>query len=133
MTEEMEFRDITSEVDQLLARPDLKESIERHLEEMREADRAYAMGLAALRRAADLTQTELANQMGVTQTAVSHLENRRDLLLSTLNSYIQAIGGRMRIVVTFEGGREVDVDLSEIERADRSSEITDRDHSRAHQ
>jgi DNA-binding XRE family transcriptional regulator len=33
---------------------------------MAEADRTYAMGLAALREAADLTQVELARLLGVT-------------------------------------------------------------------
>jgi transcriptional regulator with XRE-family HTH domain len=32
-------------------------------------DRTYAMGLAALRQAAELTQVELARRMGVTQAA----------------------------------------------------------------
>jgi DNA-binding XRE family transcriptional regulator len=122
MSEDREFRNITAEVDELLARPDMKEPVAQHLAEMRDADRAYAMGLAALRRAADLTQTELANQLGVTQTAISHMERRRDLLLSTLSSYIEAIGGRMRVVVAFEGGREIEVDLSELTGSERPSE-----------
>jgi transcriptional regulator with XRE-family HTH domain len=33
---------------------------------MEEADRTYAMGLAALRQAAELTQVELAKRMGIT-------------------------------------------------------------------
>lgn len=37
---------------------------------MAEADRTYAMGLAALRQAAELTLVELARRMGVTQAAI---------------------------------------------------------------
>jgi len=125
MSEEQEFRNITAEVDELLARPDLQQPVEQHLAEMREADRAHAMGLAALRRAADLTQSELAGQLGVTQAAVARTEKRRDLLVSTLSSYLEAIGGRMRVVVAFEGGREIEVDLSELTRSERSSEATE--------
>ena len=46
MNEDREFRDITAEVDDLLARPDLREIIRERLAEMREADRAYAQGSA---------------------------------------------------------------------------------------
>jgi hypothetical protein len=31
--------------------------------------------------------------MGVTQAAISHMEQPRDLLLSSLSAYLQAIGG----------------------------------------
>jgi transcriptional regulator with XRE-family HTH domain len=60
---------------------------------MEEADRTYAMGLAALRQAAELTQVELAMRMGVTQAAVSRMEQPHDLLLSTLSAYLEAWAG----------------------------------------
>ena len=48
---------------------------------MVEADRTYAMGLAALRQAAELTQVEPARRLGVTQAAISRIEQPHDLLL----------------------------------------------------
>jgi transcriptional regulator with XRE-family HTH domain len=90
---------------------------------MREADRVHAMGLAALRRAADLTQTEIARSLGVSQAAIAKTEQRRDLLLSTLRAYLEAIGGHMRIIVSFEGGGEIELDLRQLESAKPKEEL----------
>ena len=81
---------------------------------MAEADRTYAMGLAALRQAAELTQVELAKRMGITQAAISRMEQPHDLLLSTLNAYLQAIGGTARMIVSFADGHETTLDLSQL-------------------
>ena len=110
-------------VRRLREKPTLSEDVEVARREMRESDRAQAIGLAALRRAADLTQVELARQLGVSQAAVAKTEQRRDLLLSTLNAYLEAIGGHLRIIVSFDGGGEVELDVGQLaavprERAD---------------
>ena len=110
-TEEQAFMDGTSRVDSLLARPDLAQSVRGRRAELREANRTHAMGLATLRKAAELTQTELAAQLGINQSAVAKIERRPDMLLSTLRSYIEATGSHLRIVVEFPGGRQADVDL----------------------
>jgi DNA-binding XRE family transcriptional regulator len=69
-------------------------------EQMREMDRVYAVNLAAIRRAAALTQIELSQRLGVGQGAVSKLENQDDWLLSTLAGYIHAAGAQdARLVV----------------------------------
>jgi transcriptional regulator with XRE-family HTH domain len=72
------------------------------------------MGLAALRQAAELTQVELARRMGVTQAAVSRMEQPDDLLLSTLNAYLEAVGGHATGVVRFADGHETELDLSQL-------------------
>ena len=82
--------------------------------EMAEADSTYAMGLAALRQAGELTQVELARRMGVTQAAISRMEQPYDLLLSTINAFLQAIGGTARMVVSFADGHEATLSLSEL-------------------
>ena len=38
--------------------------------------------------------------MGVTQAAISRMEQPHDLLLSTLNAYLQTIGGTARMIVS---------------------------------
>ena len=78
---------------------------------MRDDDRAYAMNLALIRHAADLTQVELARRLGVGQAAVSKVEHQHDLLLSTLSSYVAAAGANARIVVTV-GDRDLEFDLA---------------------
>ena len=62
-----------------------------------------------------LTQTELAQALGVSQAAVAKTEQREDLLLSTLNAYIEALGGQAHIVITFNG-EEIDLDLGALRR-----------------
>jgi predicted transcriptional regulator len=65
----------------------------------------------AIRKAADLTQVELATQMGVAQSEISRIEKRHDMLLSTLTSYLSAAGERPRVVVTVHG-KDVELDLT---------------------
>lgn len=60
-----------------------------------------ALTLRGLRQAQDFTQERLAARMGVEQENVSRLERRADLLLSTLSSYVVAMGGRLRLVAEF--------------------------------
>jgi len=114
MTEEVKFIRGNDRISQLAQRPDIADGVTRVRAEMAEADRTYAMGLAALRQAAELTQAELARRLGVTQAAISRIEQPHDLLLSTLNSYLGAIGGRASVIVTFADGHEAILDLSQL-------------------
>ena len=59
------------------------------------------MGFAALRKARQQTQVELAEKLGIDQASVSALENRSDLLLSTLTKYVRALGGDIEIRAVF--------------------------------
>jgi DNA-binding transcriptional regulator YiaG len=101
-------------INRLAQRPDIAAEVTQIRADMAEADRTYAMGLAALRQAAELTQVELARRMGVTQAAISRMEQPHDLLLSTLNAYLQAIGGTARMVVRFSDGHEATLNLAEL-------------------
>ncbi len=57
--------------------------------------------LAERRRAAGLSQADVAERMRTSQSAVARLEaNRGDLRLSTLERYAQALGLTMRFGVT---------------------------------
>ncbi len=55
--------------------------------------------LAAIRRAIGLTQTELAANLGVGQAQISKIERQSDMLISTLASYLAALGVDAQIVV----------------------------------
>lgn len=48
--------------------------------------------------ATGLTQVELAERMGISQSDLSKLERRRDIRLSTLRAYAAALGGDIRAV-----------------------------------
>lgn len=114
MTEKVKFIRGNDRIGRLAQRPDLAEGVAQVRREMDEADRTYAMGLAALRQAAELTQVELARRMGVTQAAVSRMEQPHDLLLSTLNAYLEAVGGHATVIVRFADGHEAQLDLSHL-------------------
>lgn len=60
--------------------------------------------LNELRKALDITQAELADRLGVTQPVISEFEHTDDLRLSTLNRYIEALGGKVRIIYEFDDG-----------------------------
>jgi transcriptional regulator with XRE-family HTH domain len=60
---------------------------------------AEEMTLRELRKAVDCTQTQVAKILGINQEGVSRLEQRTDLLLSTLRDYVKAMGGELKLVV----------------------------------
>jgi DNA-binding XRE family transcriptional regulator len=57
--------------------------------------------LRQLREARERSQEEMAKKLHINQAAVSKLERRTDMYLSTLRSYIEAMGGRLEIVARF--------------------------------
>jgi len=60
------------------------------------------IALAELRRAFQLSQEELAKKLGVRQPEVAKIEKRTDMLLSTLNSFLSAMGARLKLVACFD-------------------------------
>src|SRR6266487_6543425 len=62
---------------------------------------AEEMTRQELRRALERTQVDVAKKLGITQDSVSRLEQRTDLLLSTLRAYVAALGGRLSLVAEF--------------------------------
>jgi transcriptional regulator with XRE-family HTH domain len=65
------------------------------------------MTLRDLRKAHELTQTRMAEALRISQDGVSRIETRSDFLLSTLRSYAEAMGGRLRLVAEFPDRRPV--------------------------
>ena len=63
-----------------------------------------AMPLQELRRARELSQAQLARALETTQPEVSKIESRADMYVSTLRSYIEAMGGKLEIVASFPDG-----------------------------
>lgn len=57
--------------------------------------------LPQLRMARGLSQAAVGAHLGMNQSEVSRLERRPAMRLSTLRAYVEAIGGRLRIVVTW--------------------------------
>lgn len=57
------------------------------------------LSLSELRQRVGRSQAEVALAVGTTQSGVSRLERQPDMLLSTLAEYVDALGGRLRLVV----------------------------------
>jgi DNA-binding XRE family transcriptional regulator len=57
--------------------------------------------LKDLRKATHHTQEELAIALGVGQGTISRIEKRNDMLVSTLQHYIESVGGTLQIMATF--------------------------------
>jgi transcriptional regulator with XRE-family HTH domain len=62
------------------------------------------MPLRKLRAARALTQENLANVLHVRQSEVSKIERRTDMYLSTLASYVKAMGGTLELRAAFPDG-----------------------------
>jgi transcriptional regulator with XRE-family HTH domain len=62
------------------------------------------MALDELRAARALTQKHLSTLLGVKQSAVSKLERRADMYVSTLRHFIEAMGGQLEIRAVFPEG-----------------------------
>jgi hypothetical protein len=63
-----------------------------------------AMPLEELRQARRITQTHLASLLKITQASVSKMEKRTDMYVSTLRSFVQAMGGELEIRAIFPEG-----------------------------
>jgi DNA-binding XRE family transcriptional regulator len=63
-----------------------------------------SMALEELRDALRLTQQELAQTLNVDQSAISKLEHRTDMYVSTLRRCIAAMGGQLEIRAVFPEG-----------------------------
>jgi DNA-binding XRE family transcriptional regulator len=62
---------------------------------------AEELTLAELREARRQSQAELAKKLGVQQSAVSRIERRADMYLSTLTGMVEAMGGTLELIATF--------------------------------
>lgn len=62
------------------------------------------MPLDELREARAMTQAHLAKILGVNQAAVSKLERRADMYVSTLQDFVKAMGGELKITARFPEG-----------------------------
>jgi DNA-binding transcriptional regulator YiaG len=67
------------------------------------------MSLHQLRKARELTQTKIAEELHMGQGDVSKLERRTDMYVSTLTSYLQAVGADLEIRAVFPDGRAVKI------------------------
>ena len=67
------------------------------------------MHLADIREARRFTQQTVATNLGMAQGDLSRLEHRTDAYVSTLRSFIEAMGGTFRMIAEFPDGDPVEI------------------------
>ena len=82
--------------------PERREKVERRAAEL--------ATLKDLRQAVNRAQEELASYLGVGQDTISRLEQRGDMLISTLKRYVEAMGGQLELVARFPNRPPVRID-----------------------
>lgn len=74
---------------------DRRERVEARFEEMK----GEVESLGELRRVAGKAQAEIASTLKIKQPSVSKIEKQADMYLSTLKSYVEAVGGQLELIV----------------------------------
>lgn len=59
------------------------------------------IALQKLRESRKVTQTALAQTLDVTQSNISRIERQDDLYLSTIEEYVEGLGGRLEVRAVF--------------------------------
>ncbi len=75
--------------------PERQEAIEVRYQDLRQE----VEGLRELRLIAGKAQADIATSLKIKQPSVSKIEKQADMYLSTLRSYVQAVGGELELVV----------------------------------
>ena len=77
---------------------------------------AEELSLQELRRAMAVTQVQVAKSLGKRQDEISRIEQRGDLLLSTLRDYVQSLGGELELLCTFKNRGSVRIRTGKVAR-----------------
>ena len=82
--------------DMIAALPvDEQEAIEARYQELKQE----VESLRELRQIAGKAQEDIATALNIKQPSVSKIEKQADMYLSTLRSYVEAIGGKLELTV----------------------------------
>ena len=75
--------------------------------ELKASQMLLEMHLAELRQLFEITQSDIADAMGVTQPTIAGMEKPgNDMKLSSLKKYIEALGGKLNISVRTPDGKK---------------------------
>jgi transcriptional regulator with XRE-family HTH domain len=67
------------------------------------------MSLHQLRKAREMTQVKIAEELQIGQGDVSRLERRADMYVSTLAGFLHAVGADLEIRAVFPDGKVVKI------------------------
>jgi DNA-binding XRE family transcriptional regulator len=97
-----------------LADPEIARRASEARAELDRLELDHQRTLAQLRHARQLTQNQLASTLGVSQVQISRIENQADLYVSTLRSYVQAMGGELQLRALFPDGKASLLSIDEV-------------------
>ncbi|MCI5209809.1 MAG: helix-turn-helix domain-containing protein [Candidatus Electrothrix sp. ATG2] len=69
-------------------------------------EKIASIRLQQVRKSQHVTQKELAQTLGLSQSALSELERRPNITHGTLHRYIEALGGKLEINAVFQEGKK---------------------------
>lgn len=84
-------------IDEVIA--ELPEDSQRRIDARYQELKQEVESLRQLRQVAGKAQADIAAALKIRQPSVSKIERQADMYLSTLRSYVQAIGGELELVV----------------------------------
>ena len=82
-----------------------KETIETSYQTLR----AEYMTLQEIRKQKNITQDDMARLLGIKQENVCRIESRDDMKLSTLQDYIEALGGEIQVNAVFPDNTTINI------------------------
>ena len=83
---------------------------QQRIEAMAQQLEVEYLTLQELRQAAGLTQHQVSVELDMPQSNVSRLEKRSDMLLSTLRKYVEAVGGKLNLIVELPNHQPIFLD-----------------------
>lgn len=98
---------MTKPFSELVAR--LPSEVRNRIEARTKSLVAEELALRELRKAVELTQVKMGDLLGIGQDGVSRIEKRCDMLVSTLRSYVTAMGGRLRLLAELPNRPAIEV------------------------
>jgi len=100
---EPEFAPADDIIGALESIPGIHDNLSECMVARQKMERSYRTSLAAIREVAALTQVEVAEKMGIAQSAVSRIERREVWLLSTMKAYFDALGAEASLKIRIAG------------------------------
>ncbi len=91
-------------IEHLRAAVDKAPARRQHVDQLKD-QMSCELRLEELRTRRQVTQQQIADSLGVSQPRVSKLEHQGDARLSSLQAYIEALGGHLEVTAVFEEER----------------------------
>lgn len=82
-----------------------KQAIEARYRDLRDD----YMTLQEIRKHQNITQEDMANLLGIRQENVSRMERRKDMRISTIKEYVEALGGKIEVTAVFPDNKVIPI------------------------